>query len=144
MPNAYVTETDDRLATIDLAERALAQLQQSLAGKDDHVSFEIDTRSLRGLASVIEATRREISRCAGERCMGRAVDGVKLWVAQAQFDVERTRAERAEARLAGMEAALAAIAASADHGEEALGMLVDWQQHALWMQHCAASALDRA
>ena len=109
-----------RDSAIRQAERAAQALNASLAEKPDEKPIETDVRSLRGLSGVIGGLLGEVDRCGGVDCMGRALDGRRLWVTKDRFDAEKARADHAQACL---DAILDAVRVD----ESRFGMLIDWQ-----------------
>jgi hypothetical protein len=135
-----ISEDRKREDLAALAQRAAASLTGSVEGKQDAAPIETNAASLRGIASVIGDLAAEVRRCAGSSCMGRSIDGVRLWVTQDRFDVEKARADHAVALANRYAATLHAIAASAP-SDDSLGMLVDWQSHAASLHATARRAL---
>lgn len=82
------------------------EMNAAAEGKDDGATVTIDIRSFRGLATLIAALANEGGRCGGEQCMGRALDGVRFWVAKDQLDAATERAARAEREAARLSAML--------------------------------------
>lgn len=123
-----------RAELLAMARRAASTLQQSIADKPPETPIETNAQSLNSLAGVIDALLADTDQCGGIDCMGRATDGVKVWVT-------RNRLEVAETRIARYERTLQSIVGAAEPGFSDLGMLVDWQSTAQAMAHTASSAL---
>lgn len=135
------TNTSSVSPALSGALRASSTLARSLVGKADDSPIETDVRSLRGLAEVIDALVEEAKRCGGPDCMGRAVDGVKLWVTQDRLAIEAERSAAASARLARYEDALRTIGEVQLLDPGGLDMLVDWHGVALQLRDVAQRAL---
>lgn len=141
-----VSDTPRRTA-IELGNRAVRALSDTLADKLDEALIETDARTLRGLLTVVSGLLGEVNRCAGSDCMGRAIDGFRLWTPHARLAAETGRADEATHRAEAAEAALRQIASVGQvGGGHHLGLLTDWQDVArsqAWIAH-AALATDGA
>lgn len=117
---ADTTEAETRAALLATARNAADSLARSVIDKSDETPIETNIGSLRGLADLIGALVDDARRCGGLDCMGRSIDGTKLWITRDRFeDIER--------RAALYQAALRTIANAADQSGGEYGMLVDWQ-----------------
>lgn len=128
-------------ALLQTARRALTALRGTVEQKADQSAIETDVRSLRGMATVIEGLCGEVVKCGGEGCMGRAIDGMKLWVAHDQYQQTKARLALAEARLEGLEAALRGIAEADAAALPEVALFFDWQAVAQRFQQTARDAL---
>jgi hypothetical protein len=127
---------------INVAQRALMALRGTVEEKSDQSAIETDVRSLRGVATVIEGLCTEVVKCGGEGCMGRAIDGIRLWVADDQYQQAKARAIEAEARAERLEAALRNIAEADAAALPEVAMFWDWQAAAQCLQQTARNALS--
>lgn len=125
---------ETRAILLATGQRAAETLARSMADKPADAPIETNAGSLRGLAEVIGALVGEANRCGGVDCMGRSIDGMKLWVTRDRF-------EEIESRAARYEATLRAIARAAEAGGD-MDMLIDWQGTARAMSTSAQQALD--
>lgn len=132
---ADTVETDARVTLLATGRRAAETLAQSMADKSADAAIETNAGSLRGLAEVIGALVDEANRCGGIDCMGRSVDGTRLWVTRDRFEEVERRAERHEATLRAIAAAV-----QPDGGD--MDMLIDWQGTARALAAAAQRALD--
>lgn len=133
---ADTLEADARVNLLATGRRASQTLAQSMADKPGEAAIETNVGSLRGLAEVIGALVDEANRCGGIDCMGRSVDGTKLWVTRDRFEEVERRASRYEATLRAIAAAV-----QADGGE--MDMLIDWQVTARALAAAARQALEQ-
>lgn len=133
--------TGDRESAIAAAERAASTLTGSLGDKPDETPIETNAGSLRGLAAVIANLLAEVKACGGPDCMGRSINGVRLWATQDRLDQEIQRAADATERADRYAAALRTIEAWRASGLGDFAMLVDWQAVASGMRQQAQAAL---
>ena len=127
-------EDEERTKLLAMGRRAAETLAQSVAGKPAETPIETNAGSLRGLADVIEALLEEANRCGDIDCMGRSIDGTKLWVTRDRFEEVERRVARAESTLRAI-----AGAVQSDGGE--MDMLIDWQGTARALAEAAQEAL---
>lgn len=125
----------DTARLIDAAQRALSAIGGVVAAKEDPAPIATNAGSLRGVAAVLTELTHEVRRCGGGDCMGRQVDGFKLWVTQDRLDA-------VQKRLFAAEAALARIVAEANDPVPDFAMLRDWHAVALRQGQIAQSALN--
>lgn len=130
-----MTEANARAALLTTGRRASESLARSVTDKPTEAAVETNVGSLRGLAGVLEALVDDAERCGGLDCMGRSVDGTKLWVTRDRF-------EEVERRAARLESSLRAIADAVDASGGELDMLIDWQGTARALSEAARRALD--
>lgn len=144
---AEATDSDARTALLEAAGRASSSLQQSIAAKPPGTPIETNVESLGGLSTLIDALLADASRCGGVDCLGRAIDGVKLWVTRDQFEAmgkrvvqSEERAARHEAHASRYKATLRAIADAVQTQDE-MDMLIDWQGTTRAMANAARRVL---
>lgn len=131
---AKATNNNVRAMMLVTAGRASSTLRQSIADKPPETPIKTNAQSLDGLAGLIDALLADTADCGGSDCMGRSVDGVKMWVIRDRLDAAARRAGR-------YEAALRAIAQAVGDGRDELDMLVDWQDTAQALARRARAAL---
>jgi hypothetical protein len=124
-----------RLHVIATGQRAAETLGLSVVGKSAQAPIETDVSSLRRLSEVVGALVEEVGRCGGVDCMGRSIDGTRLWVTRDRFEAVERRASR-------LEAALVEIAHAGALAGNEYDMLVDWQGTAFALTQAARRALD--
>lgn len=61
-------------------------------GKEPKTRIETDATTLLAIGEVMALMLEDLHACGGTQCMGRAIDGIKLWVTQNQFDAAHKRA----------------------------------------------------
>lgn len=115
-----LSRADQRATMLATAERASASLSQSVTGKPAETVIETNVQSLSGLARVMKVLLEDARACGGVDCMGRTVDGTKLWVTRDRLEAVEQRAQR-------YEAALRSIASTCADDAGEMDMLVDWQ-----------------
>jgi hypothetical protein len=76
------------------AERTSRDMLGRVAGSDEATTVTIDVPSFRAIATMLGVMAAEALKCGGEDCMGRAVDGVRLWVTKDRFDQLSARARQ--------------------------------------------------
>ena len=135
------TVQDPPQALLQTARRALTALLGTVEQKPDQSAIETDVRSLRGMATVIEGLCGEVVKCGGEGCMGRTIDGIRLWVAHDQYQAAQARLALAEARAGQLEAALRGIAEADAESLPEVALFFDWQAVAQRFQQAARDAL---
>jgi hypothetical protein len=132
---------DPPQALLQTARRALTALLGTVEQKPDQSAIETDVRSLRGMATVIEGLCGEVVKCGGEGCMGRTIDGMRLWVAHDQYQQMKTRLASIEAHVERLEAALRGIAETDAETLPEVALFFDWQAAAQRFQQAARDAL---
>ncbi|SEN60743.1 hypothetical protein SAMN05192583_3135 [Sphingomonas gellani] len=130
-------EAETRARLLETGRRAAETLGRSVADKPDDAPIETNIASLRGLAEVMSSLVDDAHRCGGIDCMGRSVDGVKLWVTRDRFEALERQAVR-------YGAALAAIAQAGETAGGDMDMLVDWQGTVRALSQVARRTLDAA
>jgi hypothetical protein len=106
-----------------------------VAGRPADAIIETNVSSLRGLSEVVSALVEDAGRCGGADCMGRSIDGTRLWVTRDQFQTMESRARK-------LEAALVEIVEAGTLAGNEYDMLVDWQGRASALTQVARHALD--
>lgn len=129
------TTSAERATILTVSRRAMETLRGSLADKPGDMTIETDVQSLQGLADVISRLLDEVLRCGGEECMGRSIDGVKLWVARDQYLALEQLNERHTR-------ALRAIAEAISPRPDEMSMLIDWEETAQAFAATARAALE--
>lgn len=124
-----------RVRLIAAGQRAAESLGQSVAGRPGEAPIETNVGSLRGLAEVLSALVEDANRCGGVDCMGRSIDGTKLWVTRDRFEAVEQQAVR-------YRAALISIAQAGEASGSEFDMLVDWQGTVRALAQAARHALD--
>jgi hypothetical protein len=139
----YAEENHSTVDVLNNAHRARNAICSIVEAKNDDVPIETNAGSLRSVAVVMGSLEQEVRRCGGDGCMGRSIDGVKLWVTMDRMATVRAIAESAIDRVKILEAALRAITVRGQTGFiDDYSMLNDWQAIAMEQQQIAESALN--
>ncbi|HEU0066390.1 MAG TPA: hypothetical protein VFQ57_04025 [Sphingomonas sp.] len=136
--NRNMADRNEAVARTDLlttGARACDTLRRSMADKPADTMIETNAQSLTALADVIGSLVDEAGRCGGVDCMGRSIDGTRLWVTLDRFDAVERQAKR-------YEEALRVIASACSATTNELDMLIDWQGTARSLSATARAALD--
>ena len=128
------TTPPDRNTILAVARRTSETLRASILEKPGDMTLETNVQSLQGLADVISFLTDETLRCGGEECMGRSIDGMKLWVTRDRYLELEERASRHAS-------ALRAIADAVGSDRDELAMLIDWEGTAQALAATAREAL---
>lgn len=118
---------------IDRARQTIAAIGQAVDGKKPKTQVQTDTSTLRAIGELMATMLEDMTACGGAHCMGRTIDGIKLWVTQDRF-------ERVQARNAQLEQALRSIDGASGQGDEE-DMLIDWRETARSMSRLAGATL---
>jgi hypothetical protein len=129
-------QVKDREELLALAQRTLAALGTAAASNEGTAPIETNSASLIAIAKVITQMLEDMQACGGAGCMGRAVDGTRLWVTQDRFDVVHAQGIR-------LRAILQQIAAE-DNQDEGYDMLVDWRENTSTLRRLARAALEQS
>jgi hypothetical protein len=119
---------------IDRARQTIVALGQAVDGKEPKAQMQTDTSTLRAIAELMASMLEDLTACGGANCMGRTIDGFKLWITQDRF-------ERTQARNAQLEQALRSINRAGGQADED-DMLIDWRETAKSMSRLAGTTLD--
>ena len=130
-----MSDSSHRARVIATGRRAAETLEASVAGKPGDAVIETNVSSLRSLSEVVIALVEDAGRCGGPDCMGRSIDGTRLWVTRDRFETMENRARK-------LEAALIEIVKAGTLAENEYDMLVDWQGRAGALTQAARRALE--
>lgn len=128
-------DSSHRARVIATGRRAAETLGASVAGKPAEAVIETNASSLQGLSEVVIALVEDAGRCGGADCMGRSIDGTRLWVTRDRLEAVDSRARR-------LEAALVEIVEAGTLGGNEYDMLIDWQGRADALTQAARRALE--
>jgi len=142
MDDADKTPETDHL--LHSAQRAIEAIGGIVEAKEDVVPIATNAGSLRSVATVIDGLSEEVRRCGGDNCMGRAIDGMKLWVTQDRLTQALARADAATARVMMLEDALRRIAEAETASIGGYAMLRDWEAVVANHRQIAQAALSSA
>lgn len=79
---------------VKAAERMSRDMIAKISGQDPNAALAIDVRSFRAIATLLGLVAADSSRCGGDDCMGRAVDGIRLWVTKDRLEQSECEVRR--------------------------------------------------
>jgi hypothetical protein len=131
-----------KAALVEAAKKAARGMLASTEGKDGAAAVNTDVRTFRSLAAMLNTLSGEVAQCGGSDCMGRKIDGLRLWVTHDQLTVAQAEAETLRHEIYRLRAALRRIA---EEDAEPMGLVALFDDASSVRHHfrgLAATALE--